>query len=240
MKLEILFFILPILSFLSCKNSIEISKIKVGMTYDEVENIVGKPISITRGANEFSFINPKRDYNYPPYLTHTSYDSVNLDSTRWIYKPDIITIGNLIYVTWVYKMMKIDTNYILVDKYKKKFDTNYTPITSYYLGNEKVNKDEYEKSDGYIYKNYRGEKTDKQLYYFNLNKIGLVNLPKPEKIEKKIIHSSLKNISSHNEIEKTVKYFYKTTFQFCVLFDAASGRVTNVGYFPFEMVKLDN
>lgn len=226
------------LNFFSCNKQPDYSKIKVGMTYDEVETILGKPISITRGANEF-------DYNFQPidlpqlYSLNINFDPSHVDSARWISPPSIKTIGNLIYVTWIYNKTKIDSHYILIDKYKTVKDTNYMPGVTYYLGNIQVSKKLFDDSDGYLYKSYDGTICDKALYR-SFVESKLFKMPNPVKVEKRIIKTSSKYLSNHSELEKTERINYIVNYLYCVVFDAASGRVTSSDYFPINIHKKNN
>ena len=92
-------YILPIclvfsLIILSCSKTKTKDEIKVGMTYDEVENILGKPESIDKGYSDF-------DYDYMNY-------------------PKIKKYGQLLYVSWSYKNYRIDSLKTVLLKMKEK------------------------------------------------------------------------------------------------------------------------
>lgn len=69
--------------------------IAVGMTYDGVEKLLGKPAEITRGVAQ---------------LAEGSSGTQSAEG--------IETIGGLIYVSWLFREIKVDTNYTTVKVYK--------------------------------------------------------------------------------------------------------------------------
>lgn len=201
------------------------------MTYDEVETILEKPISITRGANELYY-----DVNEIPYetLKKLNLDTLEnkIDSSRWIAPQKIRTIGNLIYVTWIYDKIKIDTFYIVLNTFKNVKDTTINKIANYYIGNRKVSQSEYAKSDGYEYRLQDNRLVDKSMYdAYKQSK--LYKLPSPKKIEKRIEYRINSSIKSREVKDSTERNYYIVNYKYCVMFDASSGRVTNSGYFPF-------
>ena len=90
---------------ISCSGNKDKSEIKVGMTYEEIEEIMGKPESITRGANQIRI-------NFPD-------------------KPSLENTGTLIYVNWSYNDSIIDTVYYTSQDINYVNDTTYTTITKY-------------------------------------------------------------------------------------------------------------
>lgn len=238
MKILFYLFLLNILVlFLGCSQKDKTSEIKVGMTYDEVETILEKPISITRGANELYY-----DVNEIPYETLKKINLDTLDnkrdSSRWIAPQKIRTIGNLIYVTWIYDKAKIDTFYIVLNTFKEVKDTAMNKIANYYLGNRKVSQSEYAKSDGYEYRLHDNSLVDKSLYNA-YKKSGLYKLPNPIKIEKRIEYRTNSSITSREVKDSTERKYYIVNYKYCIIFDASSGRVTNTGYFPFFVSQIN-
>src|SRR5689334_13309007 len=85
----------------------DISSIKVGMTYDDVESILGKPTAIERGARTLS----NRDTSGESLRGLPPGDLMDFDikktfpndsATQLYSRPRAETFGELIYVSWVY------------------------------------------------------------------------------------------------------------------------------------------
>lgn len=227
-------------SYLSCThNNNDFSNIKVGMTYDEVESILNKPASITRGATQL--------YSNIDELSSSMLKRLDLDTTniknepnRWITPREIRTIGNLIYVTWIYNKTKVDTFYLVLNNFKEVKDTTTSKIPYYYLGERIVSKSEYQASDGYEYRlnsEYHNKIVSKTAY--ELYKGYHVKLPTPKKIKKRIEYRLNKSVKSYEEKISAENIYYKVAYEYCVIFDASSGRVTNKGFFPFQ-IKIIN
>jgi len=228
-----------LLFFISCNQDIQekFSEIKVGMTYEEVEKLLNKPISINRGVNELFYD-----------VTNLSYDSLkqlNWDTTdikivreRWIVPNSIRTIGQLIYVNWVFDISKKDTFFVVINKFKQIYDTTYNKIPFYYLGNRKVSKTEYDKLDGYEYWLDNNGYVDKGQYYTYKNSGFFKNLREPKKVKKHIEYATNSLIKEHEEKYGIVKVYYEVDNKYCVIFDSSSGRVTSSGYYPCMVYKL--
>ncbi len=225
---SIVFILLSILS--GCNHDFDPSEIKVGMTYDEVENILNKPVSITRGVNELYY-----DIEELPMdvIRKINTDSIsqNKNLKRWIVPHQVRTIGNLIYVTWVYNKTKTDTFYILMNSFKEITDTIKNKIPIYYIGNRQVSEKEYNKFDGYEYRLQNNKITDKDVYE-SYKKSGLYKLPTPAKREKKIEYKYNTSIGKKQLLDKVERKYFIVHYSYCVVFDASSGRVTLSDYFP--------
>ena len=226
-----LFFCLIICSCKSAKRE----DIKVGMTYDEVEKILGKPMNLDRAANTL-----ENSYEY--------FDSLEIkneitDSKYWGYPRKINTIGQLLYVCWIYDDIKTDTMYI----YRKNYKTieqvkKIIKQKEYYINDIKVNRFEYDRVDKFVYRDHKGGIIDKPLYNAYLkssNNKPQPDMPQPERAIKKIIEIPGYITVKSNIPETPIKINYEMKMKYCVLFDASSGRVTQSGYFPFEILKLN-
>ncbi len=126
----------------------EPSEVTVGMTYDEVEGILGKPTSIIRGANELVAI---EDLPEDP-LRAINVDTVDTknEDNRWMAPQEVKTSKEELYVTWVYDEEKTEDYYVLYDNYKAgQTITKKVPV--YYLGDKKVSKEEYDAATGSLY-----------------------------------------------------------------------------------------
>ena len=235
-KLSYSFLFLIILFIFGCNQDNDIKKIIVGMTYDNVENILGKPTSITRGANELYYDIEELSYDTIRRL-NLEVDTTNADTSRWLAPYKVRTVGNLIYVSWVYERTKIDTFYVNFNTYNIIEDTTKQNIPIYFLGSKKVSKTEYLKSDGYEYRLHDNSVVRKSVYEA-YKKSGYYKLPTPKKIEKKIKYRTDVSINSHEVNDSIEKKYYQVVYNYCVIFDASSGRVTNKGFFPFSVREI--
>lgn len=237
MKYKIYFSYSLFLLFISCNQDDKTSEVKVGMTYEEVETILDRPSSISRGAKELYY-----DANEISYdtlrLLNLDIDENGIDSSRWLAPHKVRTVGNLIYVTWIYDKTKVDTFYVLLNKFKKGKDTLKITFPVYYLGSRTVSKSEYNKSDGYEYRLQDNRIVDKSMYEA-YKKSKLYNLPPPRKIEKNIKYKTNITVSSKDVKDSVEKIKYIVYYKYCVIFDASSGRVTISDYFPFFVSKLN-
>ncbi|MBK7106861.1 MAG: hypothetical protein IPH62_16435 [Ignavibacteriae bacterium] len=233
-KLFVLVF--SILSLFNCTSQKKETKIIVGMTYVEVENILGKPQSINRGATELDINTDNIPYEILlNYNSDTIYPNIKYE--RWYVPKEIKTVGNLIYVAWIYNENKIDTAYVVINKYKDQRDTTYSTKRIYYLDDKPVTKEMYDRNDGYLYLGPDGDIISKSQYqsYKLVKTSGL--LP-PRRTIKTYKDGTIPNISGKKVFDKTEKIFYEITNIKTILFDASSGRVTNEGYFPVYVRKI--
>ena len=170
-------FILIQILFISCGDIDKSSDIKVGMTYDEVESLLGKPSSISRGANELEF---DADFLMTSGKRLVKLSEMNketkLDTSLWLAPHQIQTVGKLIYVNWAYDKAKSDTFFVLLNNIKQQRDTTF------------------------IY--------------------------------------GVMRIEHYEVIESIEKVYYEVGYQYSVIFDASSGRITSSGYCPFFVKKL--
>ncbi|MCF8241719.1 MAG: hypothetical protein K9J16_10065 [Melioribacteraceae bacterium] len=236
MKILLVTFVISILFISGCNQKLKFNEIKVGMTYNEVENIIGKPISQTRGANELRY-----DLDNIPYeiLSRIRQDDLttNLDTNRWIVPHEIKTIGNLIYISWHYDEFKTDTFYTVLDEYKTVADTTFNKYPVYFIDNIRVSKHDYDKSDGYEYRLHDNKLVDKSLYDA-YKKAGYYKLPPPRRVSKTIEYRDDMKINYIEVKDSVENLYYEVEYQYCIIFDASSGRVTTSGYFPLYLKKL--
>jgi len=252
MKLVNLILIIVIaLLFFSCDKKEEEkppAEVSVGMTYDEVEAILGKPTSILRGTNELAAI---EDLPEDP-LKAINVDTVDTknEDNRWLAPQEVKTIKEELYVTWVYDEEKTEDYYVLYDNYKEgQIITKKVPV--YYLGDKKVSKEEYNAATGTIYKE-PGETGKEKLYDktgqktkvpIDSSKSKLIKKKYPQSkgkfIEKKIVYVNKRVGSTEAVVESVDKVEYEVDYKLCVVFDEASQRVTAHDYFPFTVKKLD-
>ncbi|MGD0590742.1 MAG: hypothetical protein ABSA44_08090 [Bacteroidota bacterium] len=225
------------LIMLGCNKTDNTQAIKVGMTYEEVESLLGKPISIDRGANELkldvdklslleiSYFNPKinpsdNSDNQEHEIRQTKIDILNNDlsimrgeskvnSMFWAAPHSVQTVGNLIYVAWVYERSRIDTHYIVYENRIVHAQTDTIVGLHYYVDGKEVSKNSYENISGFI------------------------NIPKNIKNE------SRPRTRSWTEIDSNAKKYYLVVRKYTVLFDASSGRVVSSGYSPMFVISRD-
>lgn len=118
-------------------------EITVGMTYDEVEKALGKPEEITRGVSQLSTeewsdtisaitnrLNSgeysQGDLERPEAMVDISADSAaraNGDTLVWLVPMNVQTTGQMLYVTWVYPVSRMDTFHIFQKAFGMQTDT---------------------------------------------------------------------------------------------------------------------
>lgn len=205
-RLYLLFLITTILLYCSNNQNFEekIKKLKVGMTTEEIELILGKPTEISRGVNE-------------------------------IQDGELKHIGALIYITWYYPENRMDTsvyNYLESVPY---LDTTEVYTYTYYLNDQKVTKevyDKHKKGTSYLYHDKNGKRVSKA--YWSSYKRIYPNAPEPELITSKYYKTKTrpKSITKFKNAIYQDKIEYQSVYG--VLFDASQGRVTHFGYLPIS------
>jgi len=222
-------------------------EVTVGMTYDEVEDILGKPTSILRGMNQLTAV---EDIPEDP-LKAVNVDTVDTknEDNRWLAPQEVKTSKEELYVTWVYNEEKTEDYYVLYDNYKGgKTITKKVPV--YYLGDKKVSKEEYNAATGSLYKepgetgkqqvyNKTGQKTKVPIDSLKLKQPKMKQQIKGKLIEKRIEYVTKTMGSSDAVIESVDKVNYEVEYKLCVVFDEASQRVTANEFYPFAVKELD-
>ena len=229
------------------EQELEPLEVTVGMTYDEVERILGKPTSIIRGTNELVAI---EDLPEDP-LRAINVDTVDTknEDNRWMAPQEVKTSKEELYVTWVYDEEKTEDFYVLYDNYKEgQTITKKVPV--YYLGDKKVSKEEYNAATGSLYiepgtgkqQNYEtGKKTKVPMDSLKLKNPKMKDpQTKGKMIEKRIEYVTKRVGSTEAVVESVDKVNYDVDYKLCVIFDSSSERVTEHDYFPFAMKELDN
>ena len=229
------------------EQELEPLEVTVGMTYDEVEGILGKPTSIIRGTNDLTAI---EDLPEDP-LRIINVDTVDTknENNRWMAPQEVKTIKEELYVTWVYDEEKTEDYYVLYDNYKAgQTITKKVPV--YYLGDKKVSKEEYDAATGTIYKE-PGETGKKKLYDktgqktkvpIDSSKSKLIKKKFPQTktkfIEKKIKYVAKTVGSKDATVESVDKVSYEVEYKLCAVFDEASQRVIAKEFYPFAVKEL--
>lgn len=260
------FFCCLLIALCSCSNPPRIGDIKVGMTYDEVEKILGKPQAIDRGSkdltldveqltlSELSLANPRIDLSIPQdnqrlevlkakTLVLDSQIAILQDSSmmhdgKWAAPHRIQSVGNLLYVAWVYPIQQTDSHYVPLRALRKGAVLDTLRIPHYFVDNQETSKSEYESATKIVYRHPDGSVMSKSLWE-SYQASGLYKMPAPAPPRRRI-SPELNVRSEPDQIVETVdrKYFIVTRF-FSVLFDASSGRVVSSGFAPQEVMALN-
>jgi len=251
MKLVNLILIIVIaLLFFSCDKKEEEkppAEVSVGMTYDEVEGILGKPTSIIRGTNELAAI---EEIPEDP-LKAVNIDTVDTknEDNRWLAPQEVKTSKEELYVTWVYDEEKTEDYYVLYDNYKAgQTITKKVPV--YYLGDKKVSKEEYDAATGSLYidpsegkqQNYdTGGKTKVPIDSLKLKNPKMKDPKTKGKFIEKRIKYVTKTVGSKDAtVESVDKVSYEVEYKLCVVFDEASQRVIAKEFYPFAVKELSD
>ncbi len=229
------------------EQELEPLEVTVGMTYDEVEGILGKPTSIIRGANELVAI---EDLPEDP-LRAINVDTVDTknEDNRWMAPQEVKTSKEELYVTWVYDEEKTEDYYVLYDNYKAgQTITKKVPV--YYLGDKKVSKEEYDAATGSLYidpskgkqENYdTGRKTKVPIDSLKLKNPKMKDpQTKGKFIEKKIKYVTKTVGSKDATVESVDKVSYEVEYKLCAVFDEASQRVIAKEFYPFAVKELND
>lgn len=229
--------------FISCGDKKENTTVSVGMTYEEVETVLGKPVSILRGINVLS---PEVDSmsDGTTRVINTDTTETETDSNRWFALHKVKTDGETMYVSWVYDKEKTENYYVMYNNYKEG-ETITKKVPVYYLGDKKVTKEEYNAATGSLYiepgagkqQNYEtGGKTKVPMDSLKLKQPKMKDpQTKGKMIEKRIEYVTKTVGKSEAVIESVDKVNYEVGYKLCVVFDASSGRVTQYDYFPFTI-----
>ena len=245
-----LIILIATLVLISCgEKKEEVKEVAVGMTFEEVEGIMGKPVSILRGMNELADVeeiieDPLRAVNVD------TVDTKN-EENRWMAPQELKTDNEELYVTWVYDDVKTEDFYVLYNNYKEG-ETITKKVPVYYLGDKKVSKEEYDAATGSLY--IEPGKTGKQQVYDKTGgktkipadslkskktKMQQLQTKKGKMIEKRIEYVTKTVGKSDAVVESVDKENYEVEYKLCVVFDEASQRVTEHDYFPFKVSRLE-
>lgn len=232
---------------ISCGEKKENTTVNVGMTYEEVETVLGKPASIIRGTNELADIttiaeDPLRVINVD------TVDTKN-ETNRWMAPKEVKTTKEELYATWVYDKEKTEDFYVLFNNYKEgQTITKKVPV--YYLGDKKVSKEEYDAAKGSLFiepgagkqqTTKTGEKTKVPMDSLKLKQPKMKEpVTKGKMIEKRIEYVTKTVGKSEAVVESVDKVNYKVEYKLCVVFDASSGRVVQHDYLPFSVKELSS
>jgi len=215
--------------------------LKVGMTYDEVEKILGKPSDILRGVTKVE--DEKEKYNINDLdlaglnrrLEELKLKKAMLDTLTnlwiWVAKKSIETSGQLMYVNWKYLGSQFDTATVLEPTWIWIKKT--TLGAEYYVNGAEVSRADFDLVDKFVYHSYYNKGlilSEKE--WKKRKELGL-EVPEPEQAVKEI-----KEIPLEQFKEKLILSYSHQVVEsmFTILFDASSGRVVQWGYYPVSIV----
>ena len=235
---------------------LDLSKIIVAMTYDEVEKLIGKPSMINRGANEFENQELPESHDREELQSRVDIAQHVLDylqgpgphdSTFWLQQQKISNVGSLIYVRWDYlAQTKQDTFWTFQVSYSESTTISYS---AEYYGlfddiesvdpQDKVT-DKYQFSDKKMY-NYAEEGK----YYSvtpkeHSKEISLIEQTAPPHPGRKLLKKTTITTSSKHYVKNPIytREYYVVQYVQSVFFDASSGRVRNVGWNPVSITRI--
>jgi hypothetical protein len=232
----------------------KMERIQVGMTYEEVENIVGKPVALLKGSTavRISLRGIGVDSTLSPVLRCASKVTRN-DSARArfiltseeianayceeISKETGCSVGartiyegaQLLETTWEYDISKVETTYYFLRKDTLTTLSGTLIIDAYFLNNEtEIDESSYLKTSVGDWV-YLWENTGRP---YSLVK---VNSPMSSWVEVKSLNVRKKNVSNRSlrfvelpsqRVDQTTMYRYR------IVFDSSSGRVKSKGLQP--------
>lgn len=225
--------------------------VKVGMTYEEVEKLLGKPTQIDRGINSLTDTDDEADFdNRLRRLSLQGLEALKQElafsrqlidtikeSNVWLSRKTVSSSGQLLYVTWVFSRSKTDTFKIFHPILEKKtMDLPYGPI-KYLVNDQQVSKEEYDLVRDTVYRTNRypaGWITTKQDWLER--KVGGLAPPEPKKATKRSFQPT--RLQSRTIVTDARRELFAVSSNFCVVFDASSGRVVTASYFPIFVRSL--
>ncbi len=214
-------------------------KMVVGMTYDEVEKILGKPSSISRGFNELvPGGEPALNSNEISYINTLIRKNNNYlaDSSCWIFPKKVESRGQLLYVTWIYPETRIDSFYALIPTY----ETVKWPDTTYFIVIDssvkiEVYEFEFDRLSLAMCVEYKEDESYVTEAFEDCSMPPILSSVKKGKITK--MYKKLGTNETYR-ISGVTKKYYKTVSNFSILFDSSSGRLVKAGYFPLLAVAV--
>ena len=227
---------------ISCGEKKENTTVNVGMTYEEVEAILGKPASILRGTNELADITTTAED--PLRVINVDTVDTKNEANRWMAPKEVKTVKEELYATWVYDKEKAEDFYVLYNNYKEgQTITKKVPV--YYLGDKKVSKEEYDAATGSLYIE-PGTGKQQTTKTGGTTKVPMDSLKlkqpkmkdpqtKGKMIEKRIEYVTKTVGKSEAVVESVDRVNYKVDYKLCVVFDSSSGRVVQHDYYPFSV-----
>lgn len=207
--------------------------IKVGMTYDEVERLLGRPGEIDRGVAEVELVEPESQTPLEYRNQEIEFRRSVLESNEHTYKQALKTIGTSLYVTWWYSSHKIDTIRYIQPEWRRSVK-NLDPRTEYYINGMMVSKKAYELTKDTVYWTSSGDVFSREDWYeWYQRDRGSMTTPEPAHKEIRIVPRSKEEFHIVADTNRQQMFSrYKVTF------DAASGRVVFNGVFPYVLTDI--
>jgi hypothetical protein len=215
MKNKSLNILVLMVTVMGCGKSIpSADNVKIGMTYDEVENLFGKPSSIVKGVTwikgveteEYTELNECMKSLHPAEALELRRSVIQLmqnDSTISTSKPEIDQQGQLIQTTWYLPTSHAKDTTIA----EKTLALDSVKATRYWESYASRNNRVWERIPASYYRRY----IDMMAYKSDVGPVPTV-------------------------VVKPVKYKVHTVF--AIVFDSSSGRVSAFGYLPTAVEKL--
>lgn len=199
--------------------------IVVGMTYDNVEKYLGRPVEIVRGFTEIKVEAGLPGTDASLLLSHSK-EAV-------LYPSDVETKGQLVCVGWRYKDFVTDSSAsVTFPVYTMKPVGNRV---AYIFELSKYGKREVFEDDYNSFKAGEVVETD-----FNADNRIQCSKP-PKNLDARFTSTIVKKYTEHVTTPAVVrteqKFTYYVTKQYTVLFDASSGRLTDKGYYPIAITR---
>lgn len=199
--------------------------ILVGMTYEEVEKLLGRPLSIERGVQELEEGAVTRQ---PATVLDSLKENLG-DSRLWVVEMTTKTVGTLLYVCWVNEGSRLDSHYTFVSTEGPK------KRTKYFVDGKEVTKRVYDLcSDGNMYLDPDGYAIDAGMFqayeksYKSTHRRGQ-SVP---------VKRSTRVVEVMTATGGAMRQYYTVLNLYSVVFDASSGRVVTKGYYPVSIGRV--
>lgn len=182
-----------------------VDKLKIGMTYDDVDKLIGKPSAIERGVHQIKPVDFK-DLPLEVLKRVVIYPHEKNDTTISLpIPPEIETVGQFLYVTWVYESELKFSNYCV---FSKKEIYRRVPVkrTIYFIDDMQVDKHEYD-------------------FRVSIDSESAVK-------HRTMAVTGMDTVSTVVSCD-TVRSDYESIEKYCVIFDASSGRVVEFHFLPY-------
>ncbi|MEX1140288.1 MAG: hypothetical protein WEF53_13160 [Bacteroidota bacterium] len=214
--------------------------IAVGMTYDEVEKLIGKPIEIDRGISKLESSEDSRSdipYGDADFLERRKQELEFrlqiLGSGERTYPQHLQSVGSVLYVNWRFDESRVDTIRFIHPVWQSR-SVSLDPFVEYFVNGKKVPKDEFELVGDTAYwgpaRMFLYSKEDWQ------QQKDLRLSVSPPEVANKEIRKSPRSKKQFYIVPDTV--YQAVISRYSVIFDAASGRVTTKGFIPYQVITL--
>lgn len=208
-------FVLPFVMGCGSEFSDKMDKVEVGMTYDGVERILGRPTNISRGTRVLQ----ADTVDFDSSLHATMAKALNLGGNAREKAERILeerglrieVVGGLVSVCWEYQAAPSRRDTVSFVHIEAKCDTVLLPVYRYIHTDEQGKRKEIDEASYLGYKQYETLR-----HYVSAEVISQKSVTKNYRLEKTRIHRVVQS-------------------QRVVWFDASSGRVTQTGFQPVDV-----